>query len=92
MRDNLTCETVKIAQYDPTIQGTEAKMVLLGNAMGESGGSWLMACLAHPGEWVSIDEIGFLEETCPEFQSAIRRLMKKKRVAMMQSAFFVCSN
>ena len=81
MRDNLTSETAKIAQYDPTIQGTEAKMVLLGNVMGESGGSWLMACLAQPGEWVSIDEIGFLEETCPEFQSAIRRLMEKKRVA-----------
>ena len=81
MRDNLTCETAKIAEYDPTIQGTEAKMVLLGDVMGTFGASRLMDCLAQPGEWVSIDEIGFLEETCPEFQSAIRELMEKKRVA-----------
>ena len=30
--------------------------------------------------WVSLDEIGYLESGCPEFQQAVRRLLDKKRV------------
>lgn len=30
--------------------------------------------------WVSLDEIGYLESGCPEFQQAVRRLLDRKRV------------
>lgn len=38
-------------------------------------------CLQSSGEWVSIDEIGFLEESCEPYKSAIRDLFDRKRVA-----------
>lgn len=33
------------------------------------------------GPWVSIDEIGYLESSCPEYQQAIGALLEKKQVA-----------
>ena len=80
MQDNLTSKTVKIAQYDPTIEGTEAKMVLLGNVMADFGVSSLEQCMEHPSEWISMDEIGFLEQNCEIFQDAVRQLMNRKQV------------
>lgn len=81
MQDNLTGTTVKIAQYDPSIQGTEAKMVLLENRMQDFGVSILGKCIDSPSKWVTVDEIGFLEQSCEAFQTAIRQVLDCKRVA-----------
>ena len=61
MRDNLTGEFVKVADYDESIQGTKLKMVLLGDAMNQFGCSVISRCLQNKSDWVTIDEIGFLE-------------------------------
>ena len=81
MRDNLTGEFVKVADYDDSIQGTKLKMVLLGDVMKEFGCSVISRCLQNESGWVTIDEIGFLEEKCTEYQDSIRNLFERKQVA-----------
>ena len=40
----------------------------------------LQRCAAAESEWVSIDEIGYLESGCPEYCDAVRELMERKRL------------
>lgn len=80
MRNNRTGTSVKIAQYDASLPGTTAKMVLCGDTMCSFGIPILQECTLAENEWVSIDEIGFLEETCERYQDAIRELFARKRV------------
>ena len=80
MKDNLEGTTVKIADYDDTIQGTKLKMVLRGDVLCTLGIPILNRCKQSKSQWVSIDEIGFLEETCEPFKDAIRDLFDHKQV------------
>lgn len=81
MRDNLTGETVRIAGYDDSVQGTKMKMVLIGDRMREFGGSVLRRCLQSESDWVTVDEIGFLEEACADYQKAVCALLEHRHVA-----------
>ena len=81
MRDNEAAESVKIAAYDESLPGTKAKMTLLGDEMCVFGIPVLNRCIHSESDWISIDEIGFLEETCEPFKNAIRDLLAHKRVA-----------
>lgn len=36
--------------------------------------------LAAPGEWAAVDEIGFLEQSGPDYQQALWHLLEEKRV------------
>lgn len=85
MKDNHTGESIKIAQYDHSIQGTKLKMVLVGDRMRSFGIPILHHCMQNESDWVSIDEIGFLEETCEPYQDVIRELFDCKRVAAVIS-------
>ena len=80
MKDNLAGTTLQIADYDDSIQGTRLKMVLRGDVLCTFGVPILRRCLESESEWVTIDEIGFLEQSCEPFQDAIRDLFEKKRV------------
>ena len=80
MQDNQEGISVKIADYDDTIQGTKLKMVLRGDVLCTFGIPILNRCKQSKSEWISIDEIGFLEETCEPFQDAIRDLFDHKQV------------
>lgn len=80
MKDNCTGKTMKIAEYDNSIQGTKLKMVLIGDRMCSFGVPILQRCMQSESGWVSIDEIGFLEETCEPIKNAIRDLFDHKRV------------
>ena len=80
MKDNLENTSVKIADYNEAITGTKLKMVLQGDTMCTFGIPILNRCKQSKSEWVSIDEIGFLEETCEPFKTAIRDLFPCKRV------------
>lgn len=81
MKDNLTGETVKIAEYDESITGTVAKMVLIEDRMAAFGAAILKRCINSESEWITVDEIGFLEEKCVSFQKRIRDLFEQKHVA-----------
>ena len=80
MKDNLEGTTVKIADYDDSIQGTKLKMVLQGDVLCTFGIPVLNRCIQSKSEWISIDEIGFLEENCEPFKDAIRDLFDHKQV------------
>ena len=81
MKDNLEGTSVKIADYDDSIQGTKLKMVLRGDVLWTFGVPILHRCLQSESPWIRIDEIGFLEETCEPFKDAIRDLFAHKQVA-----------
>lgn len=80
MKDNSENTSVKIADYNDTISETKLKMVLQEDTMCTFGIPLLNRCKQSISEWVSIDEIGFLEETCEPFKTAIRDLFECKRV------------
>lgn len=81
LRDNLSGTVAAIARYDATRPGTTGKMVLCSEAMSTAGVAALEGCLTADCDWVTIDEIGFLEENCEAFQKAVRKLLEHKRVA-----------
>ena len=47
----------------------------------ELGVKALVRCLEGKSEWVSVDEIGYLETGCQEYRDALRQLMARKRLA-----------
>lgn len=49
-------------------------------ALDETGTGLLRQALAASGEWVCVDEIGYLEETSPAYQRALWELFEEKRV------------
>ena len=80
MKENGTEKTIQIAQYDASITGTEAKMVLIDDAMAVWGTEILNRCAVSNCEWITIDEVGFLEEGCEPYKQALRRLLEQKQV------------
>jgi len=49
--------------------------------------------MAGESEWITVDEIGYLESTCPEYQAALRALLGCKRLAAVvrkQQLPFLC--
>ena len=40
----------------------------------------LRAAAVFPGEWAAVDEVGFLEQQCPEYCAALYRLFDARRV------------
>jgi len=48
--------------------------------LDETGTELLRQALAASGEWVCVDEIGYLEETSPAYQRALWELFEEKRV------------
>ena len=81
MQDGITGRQAQIGVYDETIQGTKQKMALVGDVLETFGVRALRNCMESESPWVSIDEIGFLEEQCPGYQAAVRALFTQKRVA-----------
>lgn len=81
MKDNKTGASVKIACYDNSIRGTNLKMVLCGDELCSFGIPVLNRCIQSDQEWISIDEVGFLEENCEDYKNAIRALFDHKHVA-----------
>jgi len=81
LKDNLTCEIVKLGVYDPSLSGSENKMVLHGDAFVNFVIPALNRCMENESPWVTIDEVGYLEADCDEYQNALRNLLEIKQVA-----------
>ena len=80
LRDNRTGETAKVGVFDGTCPGAENRMRLLPDGFFSLGIPALRQCAASDSEWVSIDEIGYLESGCPAYCEAVRELMERKRL------------
>ncbi len=79
LRDNLTGKRTKIGVYDPVLPGTEQKMRMLPDGFAV-GTELLHRCLSCTDEWVTVDEIGYLERDCHEYLDTLHALLEKKRL------------
>ena len=80
LKNNLTNETSQVGIYNPALDGFENKMELIGNGFATLGIQALREALESPSNWVSIDEIGYLESQCPEYLNMISHIMDHKHL------------
>lgn len=81
LRENLSGHCTQVGVYDGALPGTEKKMTLCPEGFLSLGINALRRCAECESQWVTMDEIGYLETGCPEYRDAIRRLMTCKRLA-----------
>lgn len=70
-----------IGTYDPHLPGNENKMRPCAENFASLGVDILHRLASCADEWVSIDEIGYLETACPLYCAALEHLLETKRVA-----------
>lgn len=80
LREESTGRETVIGLFDSTRPGAENKMQPVSRGLQALGVDALRRCLQQPGSWVRVDEIGYLELTCPEYCQALRRLFEEKQV------------
>lgn len=80
LRENGTENDILIGTYDENLSGKENKMRPCKENFASVGVSLLQQLASGADEWISIDEIGYLETECPVYCHAIERLMEKKRI------------
>ena len=81
LQDNCAREAVQVGTYDATLSGPGNQMVLLRDGFTSLGVTALERCAESDSQWITIDEIGYLEAQCEAYHGALRRLMEKKQVA-----------
>ena len=81
MRENGTEKTAQIGKYDSTLGGRENKMRMCAEGFLQVGIPALQSCMISDDEWITIDEIGYLETSCPEYRDIVLALLEKKRAA-----------
>ena len=81
LTENLSGHTTRIGVFNPSLPGPENRMDVCREGFLSLGIPALRRCLQAESEWITIDEIGYLETGCAKYQNAIRSLMDAKRVA-----------
>jgi len=81
LRENTSGQCIKIGIYCEILPGQENKMLPICDGFSALGVQALSRCLSSNSEWITIDEIGYLESCCEEYTEAIRKVMQEKRVA-----------
>lgn len=80
LREESTGRETVIGLFDSTRPGAENKMQPVSRGLQALGMDALRRCLQQSGSWVRVDEIGYLELTCPEYCQALRQLFEEKQV------------
>jgi len=80
MRDNRSGASAIVGKYDPDLPGNERKMTVVPGGFSEFGTALLRRCAETDAEWISVDEIGYLEHGCTAYIDALAALMEKKRL------------
>lgn len=83
LRDNLSGETARVGSFDPSLPGPGNQMALLSEGFTSLGVAALERCVEHGSQWVTVDEIGYLEARCDSYQNALRKLLEHKQVAVV---------
>lgn len=81
LKENLSGRRARIGAFDGSLPGTENKMKLCPDGFHSLGIPALLRSMDSGSEWITVDEIGYLETGCKEYCDAIRRLMERKRLA-----------
>lgn len=80
LKENSTDKITQVGVYDTTLEGFENKMRIYGNGFVKTGIDALNNALLSNSEWISIDEIGYLESQCTDYLNMITQIMEKKHV------------
>lgn len=83
LKNNRTGETTMIGKYEPDPSRTENLMKPIKEAFLSKGISFLNALKEVASEWISIDEIGYLEDSVPEYLNTLYELMEQKHLLMV---------
>jgi molybdenum cofactor cytidylyltransferase len=86
LEESATGERAVIGRFDETLGGTENRMRPLEEGFDRLGISALARLAASDGEWVFLDEIGYLESSSLAYCEAIQALFATKRVAAVVRA------
>ena len=80
LKDNSTDNITQVGVYDNSLAGLENKMKLCGDGFVNLGIDALNNALLSNSEWISIDEIGYLESQCTDYLNKIMDIMDKKHL------------
>ena len=80
LKENSTDNITKVGVYDDALAGLENKMRLCGDGFAKIGINALNNALLSNAEWISIDEIGYLESQCTDYLNKIMDIMDKKHL------------
>ena len=81
LRDNLSGEKAQVGVFDETLPGPGNQMVPVQVGFTSLGVTTLEQCMESDSQWVSIDEIGYLEARCDAYQKALRMLLERRQAA-----------
>lgn len=81
LRENISGTMVQVGAFDPSLPGNANRMKPLPDGFLRLGIPALLRCIQSDSRWVTVDEIGYLESECTEYQQAFRTLLKQKQVA-----------
>lgn len=80
LEDNTTGQSAVIGRFNGAIKGFGNQMEPLEEGFLHTGVPALRHLTEANGDWVFIDEIGYLESGCPAYQAALERLLAEKSV------------
>lgn len=80
MRENGNSNDVVIGVYDDSLPTEENKMRPCTEVFATYGTALLKKLAESDDQWISVDEIGFLETQCPEYCNTLEWLMEQKRM------------
>lgn len=80
LQENNTANQACIGIFDASRPSDTNRMKPQTEGFLEVGIPALERSMAHPSPWVSIDEIGYLESSCPAYQERLLQLFAAKRV------------
>ena len=81
LRNNLTGEIAQVGVFDEALPGTENRMTPMEEGFTSLGIPTLKSCMESDGDWITIDEIGYLEAQCEAYHDGLRSLLEQKQVA-----------
>ena len=83
LRENITGQTVQVGAFDPSLPGPGNQMVLLPDGFTTLGIPALYRCGESDSQWITIDEVGYLEAQSEAYHDALRQLLEKKQAAVV---------
>ena len=80
LKENTSDNITIVGLYDNTVHGIENKMKLHGDGFSTLGIDALKNALLSETNWISIDEIGYLESQCTDYLNTITYIMEQKHI------------
>ena len=78
MKNNSSGEVVRIGRFCSDATGCENLMQPIKDAFNSTCIAFLESLADTTAPWITVDEIGYLENTSYDYQKAFERLMNKK--------------